>query len=334
MFFKGFWVHAHGNSDVEIMCQKIAETGAAMIWPCIEGLSNEAIARFVDAAHRNGLEFHAWMINNNARKAIREAMKDCSDWMVVSKEGKDSLTKPLWDGQTWCCPTSPAFRSYQLERIAAWIEHSEMDGLHLDYIRYPDTYRYEDGRAFERTEVPEYSFCYCDRCRALFQKEKGTDPIEIELTEGPQLNEWLTWRQAQITDEVREIRAHLPSRVALSAAVFPTPHISRTCVLQNWPDFADQLDHVCTMIYTPVQWGHPIEWVKDAAGQGLAEMKGKCTYYAGFGYPVTKLPPGELRRGMLSAKAGGADGATIFCYPGPSAEQMKEIRETNEEASA
>ena len=122
--------------------------------------------------------------------------------------------------------------------------------------------------------------------------------------------------------------------VALSAAVFPTPHISRTCVLQNWPDFADQLDHVCTMIYTPVQWGHPIEWVKDATGQGLAEMKGKCTYYAGFGYPVTKLPPGELRRGMLSAKAGGADGATIFCYPGPSAEQMKEIRESNEEASA
>ena len=336
-FFKGFCVHFTKESDVPAMCREMAETGASRMWALIDGTTggwpehgNDDIARFVDAAHRHGMEFHGSMICNMAGQAVLRRMGDCKDWAAVNKKGEDTLSKQPW-GQTWCCPTSKGFRDYQLERIAAWIKDSEMDGLLLDFIRYPDTYRYENIRAFERTEVPEFSFCYCDRCRKMFKEVKGYDPMDIELVEGPRLDEWRIWRQAQITEEVREIRNHLPSRFALSAAVFPTPGIARKNVLQNWPDFSDQLDYVCTMIYTPIQWGHPIEWVKDATKEGRAELKGKCRYYAIFGFRIQDLPPGQLRRGILAAKAGGADGAMIFCYPGPSVAQTEEIKTTNEE---
>ena len=46
---------------------------------------------------------------------------------------------------------------------------------------------------------------------------------------------------------------------------------------------------------------------------------------------VEERRPGEIRQGIIAAHRGGADGALIFRYPGPTPEMMREIRKTNEE---
>lgn len=334
MFFKGFWVAPRFRDNYDEMCRRMAEVGSSKIWPLVESLNQDDYARFVDAAHKHEIEFHAWMINNKPEHELmhREFMLKHKDWYVVNKNGVSSVDSYLFGTYPWMCPTSEEFRRYQLDRIANLVANPDIDGLHLDFIRYPDTFRIEGRRSYEREEVPEYSFCYCDRCRRLYYEEKGVDPIEIELkSDNPQLLEWKQWRYQQIVKEVQEIRKHLDPRFKLSAAVFPTPEISRKDVLQDWPAFADQMDHLCTMIYTPVQWGQPISWVEEATRQGVKEIKGKCKLYSGFGHLVEERRPGELREGILAAHKGGADGALIFRYPGPTPAMMKEIREVNEE---
>lgn len=334
-FFKGFWVSSRHSDDWHSMCRAMAEAGCSKVWPLVERMSREDILRFVEAAHRYELEFHAWMVNNKPGGEIRDGdfLSRNKDWFVVNKNGTSSADVFLFGGSyPWYCPTSEGFRQFQLERIGPFASIAGLQGLHLDFIRYPDIFRYEGSRAYERDEVPEYSFCYCDRCRRIYYSEVGLDPLDIPLDpEDERYQAWTRWRYERITAEVREIREALPSELALSAAVFPTPDIARRNVLQDWPAWGDLLDHLCTMIYTPVQWGRPLAWIETATKEGKQELQGFCKLYAGFGHVVEERRPGELREGILAARRGGADGALVFRYPGPTPEMMREIRQTNEE---
>ena len=333
MFFKGFWANLPVDADFHAACAEVAEVGSEIFLPQIEVYSLENIEAMAKACHSNGMELHAWTINNMVSKAYSpEFLEQHRDWLAVNRNGQTGLEFPLWGRQVWWCPSSEGYLDHYLTRWEM-LADLEVDGLHLDFIRYPDIWDYEDGLAIERPEIPEYSFCYCPRCRTKFKNEAGVDPMDVPLDPGNELYQrWCRWRMDVITATVKTIREETDIRLKLSAAVFPTPDIARTVVLQDWPSFADQLDFICTMIYTPKQWGRPITWIKDATEEGLAEMKGKCAYYAGFGYPIRQQTPDDLQTGILSAAEGGADGVVIFSYPGPTPEQMEAIRKTSAES--
>jgi len=344
-FFKGFWADLPADSDFNAACAEVAGVGSEIFLPQVESYDLEHIEAMAEACHSNGMEFHAWTVNNMLTSAYSpEFREEHRDWLAVNRNGQTGLEFPLWGRQTWWCPTSDGYLNHYLRRWESLVDLGA-DGLHFDFIRYPDIWDYEDGRAIERPEVPDYSFCYCPRCRRRFKEEVGVDPMDVPLDPGNELYlKWTRWRMDVITQVVKTIREETDIRLKLSAAVFPTPDIARTVVLQDWPSFADQLDFICTMIYTPKQWGRPITWIKDATQEGLAEMKGssaeapakagKCAYYAGFGYPMRQHTPEDLRTGILSAAEGGADGAVVFRYPSPTPEQMESIRQTSNQVAS
>lgn len=330
MLSLGFWVSLPPDADFDAACADIAETRADRIFPLVEGYGADDVARFVRACHSQGMEFHAWTMNNmvNAKTYPREFLEAHRDWLAVNRNGDTGLEFPLWGRQTWWCPNSVEYLDHYVRRWIPMLVEAGADGLHLDFIRYPDIWDYEDGRAIERPEMPEYSFCYCAECRRRFKAEVGVDPMDVPLDPANDLYlEWRRWRMESITREVRLIKENLDPGLKLSAAVFPTPDIARTVVLQDWPSFADQLDFLCTMIYHQKQWGRPITWVKQAAEEGLDEIKGKCGYFAGFGYPIRQTLPEELRTGVVCAAEAGTDGVVVFSYPGPTPEQMAALRE-------
>ena len=336
MLSMGFWVSLPPDADFDAACADVAETKADRIFPLIEGYRADDVARFVRACHAHGMEFHAWTMNNMVdRKTCSEEFTEAHrDWLAVNRNGQTGHEFPLWGRQTWWCPSSREYLDYYIARWSPMLVNAGADGLHLDFIRYPDIWDYEDGRAIERAEIPEYSFCYCPRCRQGFREESGIDPLDVPLDpENHLYQRWRRWRMDAVIRAVRHIRKSIHPGLKLSAAVFPTPDIARTVVLQDWPAFADQLDFICTMIYHWKQWGRPITWIKEATLEGLAEMKGKCAYYAGFGYPIREQSPEDVHTGILSAKAGGADGAVIFSYPGPNPEQKDAIARANLEIS-
>ena len=331
MFFKGFWASLPVDADFHAACAEVASVGSDIFLPQIESYSLENIEAMAEACHSNGMEFHAWTINNMVSKAYPpEFLKEHRDWLAVNRNLQTGLEFPLWGRQIWWCPSSEGYLDHYLRRWESLVDLGA-DGLHLDFIRYPDIWDYEDGRAIERPEIPDYSFCYCPRCRRRFKEEVGVDPMDVPLDPANELYlKWRQWRMDVITASVKTIREETDIRLKLSAAVFPTPDISRTVVLQDWPSFADQLDFICAMIYTPKQWGRPVTWIKDATQEGLGRerppWRSVCKYYAGFGYPIRRQTPDDLRTGILSAAEGGADGVVIFSYPGPTPEQMEAIR--------
>jgi len=337
VFFKGFWASLPVDADFDAACAEVASVGSEIFLPQIESYDAEHIEAMANACHSNGMEFHAWTINNMVSTAYSpEFLEAHRDWLAVNRNGQTGLEFPLWGRQIWWCPSSEGYQDHYLTR---WETLADLgaDGLHLDFIRYPDIWDYEDGLAIERPEIPEYSFCYCPRCRSRFKEEADVAPMDIPLDPSNELyQKWTRWRMDIITASVKSIREWTDIRLKLSAAVFPTPDIARTVVLQDWPSFADQLDFICTMIYTPKQWGRPITWIKDATEEGLAEIRPvkapKCRYYAGFGYPIRQQTPEDLRTGILSAAQGRADGVVIFNYHAEmTSDQLEAIRKASEE---
>ena len=330
MFALGFWVSTLPKDGFIAACDELAGMGVTKVLAFSEEYDREAIAQLTDACHSRGMELHAWSMNNmvSFRGVPREFIEAHRSWLAVNRNGQTGLEFPLWGRQIWWCPGNREHLDYYIDRWNGLLTDTGADGLHLDFIRYPDIWDYQDGRAIERAEVPEYSFCYCHECRDRFREETGTDPVDVPLDARDALyQEWRRWRMDVIVKTVLAVRAGIDRRLKLSAAVFPTPGISRTVVLQDWPAFADRLDFVCTMIYAQKQWGRPISWVKEATEEGCREMSARSAYYSGFGYPIRDQTTSDLRAGLLAARDGGAEGAVIFNYPGPNERQRTVIAE-------
>ena len=176
-----------------------------------------------------------------------------------------------------------------------------MDGIHFDYIRYPDG-----------------DHCYCVGCKERFQQASnltlGQWPQAV-LTKGPARQAWLEWRRDNITRVVKAVseqaRAAKP-KLKLSAAVFRNWPSDRDSVGQDWKLWCDRgyLDFVCPMDYTEsdAQFGN---WVK-----AQQEWAGKVPCYPGIGASATRVTMGADRviAQIQLARQHGTRGFVIFNY--------------------
>ena len=61
----------------------------------------------------------------------------------------------------WLCPSNPENRKLELDSMLEVARKYPVDGLHFDYIRYPDS-----------------AHCYCDGCRRRFEAESGRKVLD------------------------------------------------------------------------------------------------------------------------------------------------------------
>jgi hypothetical protein len=128
------------------------------------------------------------------------------------------------------CPTHPGWRQNRLGLLASWLERfqgaSAIDGVWLDFIRYPG--RWEE----EHPVVPDT--CYCPRCLAKFQADAGVR-IGGEADTVAEKARWIrdnarlafsAWKKEQIVSFAREAKQLLGEaagdrRIVLGAFVVP-----------------------------------------------------------------------------------------------------------------
>ena len=100
----------------------------------------------VDEAHRLGLELHVW-INTfpiwrgntlPPETAPRSAMLAHPEWIVCEKDGTPMKYDPPNNNYVWISPGNPAARQHVLNVVKDIVGRYDIDGLHFDYIRYPE----------------------------------------------------------------------------------------------------------------------------------------------------------------------------------------------------
>jgi uncharacterized lipoprotein YddW (UPF0748 family) len=249
----------------------------------------DQVAECLKACRKYGIELHVWKVNHNLLHAPPE---------FVARLRTDGRTQKDRKGEdvNWLCPSHPDNFALERDSMLEVVRNYDVDGIHFDYIRYPD------GNA-----------CFCNGCRERFEKATG---VKIErwpedaLT-GEQAEPFGNWRREQITRLVRAVseEAHrMKPGIKVSAAVFGNWESARRVVGQDakaWVD-AGYLDFVCPMDYEEDNETFA-KWVR----LQVAAINHKISSYAGIGaYRLSG--PEQLAAQIQLSRELGADGFVVF----------------------
>lgn len=222
----------------------------------------DQIAACVQAARARGVAVHVWKVNYNllgAPPAFINSLR-AAQRTQVSRTGA-----PL----DWLCPSHPENFALETNTMLEVVRNYDIDGIHFDYIRYPDS-----------------DHCYCAGCGERFQSQTGQVvanwPAGV-LAAGAVRAAFLDWRRAQITrlvDAVYHGTKELKPFVQVSAAVFPEAESAYDGVGQDWRAWATNgiVDFLCPMNYTT-----ELHRFTNLVAQQLAAVGGRVPVYPGIG---------------------------------------------------
>ena len=214
----------------------------------------------------------------------------------------------------------------------------EVDGIHLDYIRFPDVILARGlwdkyGLVMDR-EYPQYDYCYCDHCVEDFKELSGMDILEAE--DPSQVEEWKQFRYDLITSIVNRLveQVHASDK-QITAAVFPGPNsVAKKIVRQEWDKW--DLDAFYPMNYNDF-YLEDTRWIGEVTLEGVTALNNSKPLYSGLFIcprPENKsqepdpeghgLLPEELEDAIRESMQNGAAGICLFT-PGRMTEAHWEI---------
>ncbi len=259
-------------------------------------------------AKAEGLEVHAWMWSMPC--SIPEVVKKHPEWYVVNRLGESAAVKPAYVPlYKFLCPSRDGAREFVKETVTELSQIDGLDGVHLDFIRYPDVilpvalqpgYNIKQDR-----ELPQYDYCYCDICRHDFKERTGEDLLKLEH---PAKSEaWRQFRYDRITHLVNDIyipiiRKH---KKMATAAVFP-----------NWRDVRQQwlrwdLDGALPMLYNKA-YDEGIEWIGYETEEEVRGMGNGAPIYSGIN--AGGMTPDDIAKAVQVSHDAGSSGISIFSF--------------------
>ncbi len=295
-------------------------------------LGFDPLALAIDEAHARGIAVHAW-VNVNV---VTELATVPDDPRHLARAHPEALMVPRELARE-LARTSP-YQPRYLDRLLAWsrthaerveglyagpwsarvrerveavvlelVEGYDLDGVHLDYIRYPGPdFDYSAGAigAFRDWAAPRLGSAE----RRALDRAAERDPLAwpdglAEL--------WGEFRREQVSRLVERLHFAVKTRrpwVVVSAAVTPDTLAARRDRFQDWPAWARAglLDAVAPMAYAVED-----ARFRDQVAQGVGVAPG-VEVWAGIGSYLTGLD-GTLRK-ILIARDLGADGIVLFSY--------------------
>lgn len=158
----------------------------------LKNAGEDPLALLIKQAHAEGIEVHAWLnlltLNENSDAPI---LKKYGPDILTQKPGaeKKGIEDYKIDNQYFLEPGDLRVRE-ELKQMTGEIARTypELDGIQLDYIRYPDA-------------KPFYG--YTENNIARFRQAKGADARVEEANP-----DWKNWRRNQVTELVKLLREH------------------------------------------------------------------------------------------------------------------------------
>jgi uncharacterized lipoprotein YddW (UPF0748 family) len=207
----------------------------------------------VKLAHARGMELHAWVwvfaAGNGRHNEIINVSPDYlgpilsanPDWANYDNQGN---IIPIGQNKPFLDPANPQVRNYLLKLYTEIATRYQVDGIHLDYIRYP----FQDplvGRTYG----------YGKAAREQFKQQTGIDPLAISPSQRDLWQQWTKFRTQQVDNFVAELSQTLRQtrkNLILSVAVFPLPEYERIeKIQQHWEVWARRgdIDLIVPMTY-------------------------------------------------------------------------------------
>ncbi len=275
------------------------------VWSPLIGGSDpgwDPLAYAIDAAHSNGIEFHAYINTHTCWRApgnqhvppenpdhlfyahCHAANPEARDWLHHNVP--DDPVQFSESNYVWIAPGVPAFQAYIRQQILHVVENYDVDGVHFDRIRTPSS------------NQPSY------------------DPVSLARFADPQSNpddlDFTEWTADQITRNVRDIYAAIMAvkpHVTVSAAVFSNPASAPTAQHQEALTWAQTggMDILVPMMY--FAGGEGSTW--DSRLQAWRAGSGDRHAVAGH---ITSQGLASLLEQIMLTRARGGQGNSVFSW--------------------
>jgi uncharacterized lipoprotein YddW (UPF0748 family) len=292
----------------------------------------DPLATVLEDAHAAGLKVHAWVAVNLVSSSVTlPASRDhviyrAPEWLMVPRElaaemKKINLRSPAYLGRLarwtranntqveglYTSPLHPAAQDHTAAVIGEIAAKYPVDGIHLDYVRFPnDEFDYSPSamEQFKASITPDLT----DKQKREAAAREAIDPAAY-----PNLypDRWSDFRRARLTSLVIKIRTAVKTArpgTLVSAAVVPDAQVAFNERLQDWRGWVDQslLDVICPMAYTA---DTAVFQKQITAARAYA---GTRPVWAGIG--AYQLTPSQTLGHIAAANRLGAAGVILFSY--------------------
>jgi uncharacterized lipoprotein YddW (UPF0748 family) len=294
--------------------------------------SFDPLAVTLALARARGLRVHAWVNVNLASSgaelpAAREHLVyEHPEWLMVPRAlafelGRTDPRSPAYVGRLarWTrslpaqveglyqSPVHPGAVDRFVEIVGELVSNYPLDGLHLDYARYPsEAFDYSRGAlAAFRADV-DADLTPAERLRY------GTREIgELVGITDLKAERWAEFRRSRLNTLVMRVRTVAKARrpaIVLSAAVYPDSTEAASARLQDWRSWIEHrlIDVVCPMAYTPDTA------VFAAQIASVRQLAGGQPVWAGIG--AYRLSSSRTIENIRTARRLGAEGIVLFSY--------------------
>ena len=218
-------------------------------YPKLGVVGNEALlARWVRLAHAEGMQVHAWLqvfyVGNSNLNLPTPILAKFPQWRNRQRQYADDPTphpSPIEQGHWFMDPANPQVRQFLTDVVDELATSYPVDGIQIDYIRYPASLEPADANFVAST------WGYTPIARTTFKAKFKVDPLTLTPADTLLWQEWENFKASQVTQWVRDVRTHQSLKwndlrstkefpeLKLSAAVFPDPKGSHGIKHQDWP---------------------------------------------------------------------------------------------------
>ena len=263
----------------------------------------DPLAVAVKAAHDNGIELHAWVwtfsAGNEKHNIVVGLPKDFPG-PILTKNPTWALktnTNEFMIGdqpEFWVSPANKEATDFLLTVFSEIVSNYDVDGLQLDYIRFP----------FQRKNI-QYGFDEVSKNQ--FRAKTGLEPS----IHGHANRAWKEWKIGKVSSFVERTNSELKKikpNLKLSVGVFGIQRHKRlNNIQQDWEYWAQKkwVDLVCPFYYSysPSVFQQKFLEQKDLA-------KNRAIIIPGFN--LRTLTPSELSQRLIATRNSGALGITFF----------------------
>ncbi len=266
----------------------------------------DPLAYALDRGHAAGLRVHAWVnvyltwSSEKRPRDPRHIFLTHPEWFDVTRDGRSLAVMSQPEREVFgaegafVAPFDSTARAAFWDAMRELVSRYPVDGLHLDYVRYPN----------ERSG-------YSPGARDAFLAESGLDPVHLPPGDAAALQQWREFRAAQVTKLVRGLRLVMDAvrpGTLLSAAVIPDPADAFARCGQDWPRWVNEgtMDFVAPMCYG-TRWTTVDRQVRRSA----AAVPGHIVY---AGLAVYNQPAARAAEKVVLARAVGVSGIALFSY--------------------
>jgi uncharacterized lipoprotein YddW (UPF0748 family) len=312
---------AYYRSSLEPRAERLADQPASF----------DPLAELVDTAHRSRIAVHAWVAVNLVASAAdlpaapSHVVNAHPEWLMVPRAlaAELSATAPgpayvarlaQWSRREaseveglFTSPIHPGAAAHLVEVARELTARYAVDGIHLDYVRYPrEDFDYSATalREFRASVLPDLDSSERER----LDRRLPAEPLVYADTFPVR---WASFRRSRLTSLVMRVRTAVKAErpgVMVTAAVIPDPAEAASRRLQDWSSWAQAglLDAVCPMAYSA-----------DAAvftRQVVDSMQAAAPTPVWIGIGAYKLAPAQAAAHVQAARRAGAAGYVLFSY--------------------